>query len=299
MGKTLLVLTGPTAVGKTALALRLATHFGCPILGADSRQMFRDLPIGTAAPTAEEQALVRHYFVGTLPLDADYNAARYEREALTLLDELFQHHETIVCSGGSQLYIDALVRGIDEMPDVRPDVRTAVVKQLHEEGLASLLEELQRLDPAYYEVVDRRNTSRIQHAVEMCRQTGRPFSALRRGKVKERPFRIVKVALNLPREQLFERINRRTDLMMEAGWLDEVKRALPYRHCRALNTVGYKELLQYLDGAWPLPFALERIRKNTRVYAKKQLTWLRRDDSVRWVDAQDIGQAELTIRQLL
>lgn len=290
MQNTLYVLTGPTAVGKTEVALRLAEHMGCPIISADSRQMFRDIPIGTAAPTAEEQRRVRHYFVGHLGLDAEYNAARYEGEALQLMQRLFRQHRRLLLSGGSMLYVDAVCNGIDSMPDVDPEVRARLRQRLETEGLQPLAEELLLRDPEYYRRCDVKNPVRVIHALEVCYTTGRTFSSFRRreqasagGAARNvRPFRIVKIGLNRPRAELFDRINRRVDVMVRDGFIEEARRVMPFRHLNSLNTVGYKEIFRCLDGEWELPFALDRIRKNTRVYAKKQLTWFLRDKSVQW-----------------
>ena len=287
MEKTLQVILGPTGVGKTAYALRQAERLGCPILNADSRQLYRQLPIGTAAPTAGEQARVRHYFVGTLDLEQTYSAAQYEADALALLDDLFRDHDTVVLSGGSMLYIDAVCRGIDDIPTVLPETRLHLRRRLEAEGLEALLAELRLLDPVYYAECDRRNTQRVVHALEICYQTGRPFSAFRTGQVAQRPFRIEKIGLWRERPVLFDRINRRVGAMVEAGLIEEARSVLPFRHLNALNTVGYKELFQYFDGEWTLDFALEKIRRNTRVYAKKQLTWFKKDPDVRWVNLDE------------
>ena len=287
MEKTLQVILGPTGVGKTAYALRRAESLGCPILNADSRQLYRRLPIGTAAPTAGEQARVRHYFVGTLDLEQTYSAAQYEADALALLDDLFRDHDTVVLSGGSMLYIDAVCRGIDDIPTVQPETRLQLRQRLEAEGLEALLAELRLLDPVYYAECDRRNTQRVVHALEICYQTGRPFSAFRTGQVAQRPFRIEKIGLWRERPVLFDRINRRVGAMVEAGLVEEARSVLPFRHLNALNTVGYKELFQYFDGQWTLDFALEKIRRNTRVYAKKQLTWFKKDPDVRWVNLDE------------
>lgn len=284
--KTLYVLQGPTAVGKTELSLLIAEHLGCPIISADSRQMYRDIPIGTAAPTAEEQQRVRHYFVGNLPLDASYNAAQYESEALALAEELFRHHDRLLVSGGSMMYLDALCHGIDRMPDVPPALRQELRQRVETEGLASLVADLRRLDSEYAERCDLQNPVRVVHALEMCIITGTTYSSFRRREreaaAPQRPFRIVRIGLNRPREELFDRINRRVDRMVQQGFIEEARRVSPYRHLNSLNTVGFKEMFRYLDGEWELPFTLDRIRKNTRVYAKKQLTWFLRDASVRW-----------------
>ena len=282
---TLIVLTGPTASGKTAAALQVAGHFHAPILNADSRQIYRDIPIGTAAPTAEEQARVPHYFVGTLALDDYYSAARYEAEVMELLPRLFAERDVVVMSGGSMMYIDAVCNGIDDIPTISEETRTMMRTRYEQEGLEPLLAELRLADPEYYAQCDRRNYRRIIHALEVIYQSGKPFSSFRRGEVRERPFRIIKIGLQRPRPELFARINARVGQMMEQGWLDEVRRVMPYRHCNALNTVGYKELFQVLDGVWPLDFALARIAKNTRVYAKKQITWFAKDPAIHWLDA--------------
>ena len=282
---TLIVLTGPTASGKTATALQVAEHFHAPILNADSRQIYRDIPIGTAAPTAEEQARVPHYFVGTLALDDYYSAARYEAEVMELLPRLFAERDVVVMSGGSMMYIDAVCNGIDDIPTISEETRTMMRTRYEQEGLEPLLAELRLADPEYYAQCDRRNYRRIIHALEVIYQSGKPFSSFRRGEVRERPFRIIKIGLQRPRPELFARINARVGQMMEQGWLDEVRRVMPYRHCNALNTVGYKELFQVLDGVWPLDFALARIAKNTRVYAKKQITWFAKDPAIHWLDA--------------
>ena len=282
---TLIVLTGPTASGKTAAALPDAEHFHAPILNADSRQIYRDIPIGTAAPTAEEQARVPHYFVGTLALADYYSAARYEAEVMELLPRLFAERDVVVMSGGSMMYIDAVCNGIDDITTISEETRTMMRTRYEQEGLEPLLAELRLADPEYYAQCDRRNYRRIIHALEVIYQSGKPFSSFRRGEVRERPFRIIKIGLQRPRPELFARINARVGQMMEQGWLDEVRRVMPYRHCNALNTVGYKELFQVLDGTWSLDFALARIAKNTRVYAKKQITWFAKDPAIHWLDA--------------
>lgn len=283
-GKTLLVLLGPTAVGKTELALSLAEALGSPIINADSRQIYRDLPIGTAAPTTAQQARVRHYFVGTLGISDYYSAARYETDVLTLCEELFLTHDILLLSGGSMMYIDAVCRGIDDIPTIEPEVRQQLRQRYETEGLRPLLAELRLLDPEYYALADLRNTRRILHALEVCYQTGRTFTSFRTATHKQRPFHIMKIGLRRQRADLFLRINSRVDQMITDGFLDEARRMLPYRNENALNTVGYKELFQVLDGTWELPFAVERIKKNTRVYAKKQMTWFSRDPDIHWID---------------
>lgn len=286
MKKTLKVIIGPTGVGKTEYALRMAEQYGSPILNADSRQLYRDIPIGTAAPTAEEQQRVKHYFVGTLGLEDYYSAAQYEQDAMALLTELFQSHDTLVMSGGSMMYIDAVCKGIDDIPTVDDDTRQLLKSRYEAEGLEPLVAELRLLDPEYYDICDKRNPKRVVHALEICYMTGRTFTSFRVRKQVNRPFKIEKIGLQRPRPVLFDRINRRVDVMVKQGLLEEAKRVLPYRACNSLNTVGYKELFKYFDGEWDLEFALEKIRRNSRVYAKKQLTWFKKDPDVNWVELE-------------
>ena len=278
----LIVITGPTAVGKTAAAIALAERLHCHIINADSRQVYRGMPIATAAPTPAELARVPHHFVACKELDESYNAWQYEQDVMSLLPQLWAGSDTVVMCGGSMMYVDAVCNGIDDMPDISPEVRQAVKQQLASQGLESLVAELEQLDPSLAASIDRHNTVRVCHAVEVCRQTGVPYSTLRTGRRKERPFEIVKIGLNMARDQLYDRINRRVDAMVEAGLEDEARRLLPFRHLNALNTVGLKEMFAYLDGTMDRTTAIERIKKNTRVYAKKQLTWLRRDPDIQW-----------------
>ena len=287
MKKSLVVLLGPTAVGKTELSLQLAERLGCPIISADSRQLYRDMVVATAAPTREQLARVPHHFIGTLSLTDYYSAAQYEADALALIERLFTRHDTLLLTGGSMMYIDAVCNGIDEIPTISEEVRRAVVTRYEEEGLDVLLEELQRLDPDFYEKVDRRNPKRVIHAVEICRMTGQPYSSLRTETKKERPFDIVKIGLTRPREELYGRINSRVDAMMRDGLEAEARRLYPYRHLNALNTVGYKAMFAYFDGTYDLPAAVEKIKRNTRVYARKQMTWFRRDDTIVWFTPDD------------
>lgn len=280
--KTLIVLLGPTGVGKTALGISIARRYTCPVLNCDSRQLFRGLEIGTAAPTPAQLQAVRHYFVGTLDVGEYYSAARYEQESMQLLEELFLQHDTLLLSGGSMMYIDAVCKGIDDIPTVDEDTRNLVKQRLEEEGLESLYRQLQQLDAEYAAIVDPSNTRRVVHALEICLMTGRTYTSFRVNEIKQRPFRILKIGLNRPREELFERINQRVEQMLADGLLDEARRMLPHRHENALNTVGYKEMFQVLDGEWPLDMAKERLKKNTRVYAKKQLTWFGKDADIHW-----------------
>ena len=278
--QTLIVITGPTAVGKTALTIQLAQHYGVPIINADSRQIYRELPIGTAAPSEEQLRQVRHYFVASKSIDDYYNASMYEQEVLECLKD--QPSNINILSGGSMMYIDAVCNGIDDIPTIREDIREEMKRRYQEEGLEALCEDLKRLDPEHYEVVDKQNYRRVIHALEICYQTGRTYTSFRTQQKKERPFNIVKIGLNRDREELYQRINQRVDEMMENGLLDEVRGLYDKRSVNALNTVGYKELFDYLDGRWPLEEAVERIKGNTRRYARKQLTWFKRDENVKW-----------------
>ena len=284
---TLIVITGPTGVGKTAAAIEVAQHLGCDIINADSRQVFKGIPIGTAAPTPEEQALVRHHFVQFKELDEYYSAAQYEADAMQLLPQLWQQGDYVVMCGGSMMYVDAVCNGIDDIPDISDEVRLAVKQLWHEQGLEPLLAELERLDPVYFAQVDKQNHRRVLHAVEVCRQAGVPYSTLRTGKAKQRPFNIIKVGLNMERELLFDRINRRVDAMIEQGLEEEARSVFHLRHLNSLNTVGYKEMFAWFDGTMDRHTAIERIKKNTRLYAKKQLRWLQRDTSITWCHPDD------------
>ena len=297
--KTLVVLLGPTGVGKTELSLSLAEMLNSPILNCDSRQIFSGLKIGTAAPTAEQLQRVRHFFVGTLQLSDYYSAAQYESDVLKLSEQLFLTHDTLLMVGGSMMYIDAVCKGIDDIPTISAEVRTKVKALLQEEGLPALAERLKKLDPEYYALADKKNTRRIVHALEVCYMSGNTYTSFRTRNTKQRSFRIIKIGVNRPREELFARINARVDDMMQQGLLDEVRTYAPYRESNALNTVGYKELLHVLDGDWPLEMAVERIKKNTRVYAKKQLTWFRRDDSIQWFHPDDTEDIKEFLNQKL
>lgn len=287
MDKTLIVITGPTGVGKTATAIELAQQLHCDIINADSRQIYRGIPICTAAPTPEELAAARHHFVAFKELDENYSAAQFEADVMQLLPTLWHHGDYAVLCGGSMMYVDAVCRGIDNLPDISPEVRAAVKDKLAREGLESLMEELERLDPQYAATIDRKNTSRVCHGVEICRQAGVPYSTLRTGMAKQRDFKIIKLALNIERERLFERINKRVDRMVEAGLEQEARSVYHLRHLNSLNTVGMKEMFSLFDGTMDRHTAIERIKKNTRVYAKKQLTWYRRDPDITWVTPDD------------
>ena len=285
--KSLVILLGPTGVGKTELSLSIAEKLGTPIISSDSRQLYKALPIGTAAPTAEQQSRVPHHFVGTLDLTDYYSASQFETDTLQLLEQLHQTHPAVVMTGGSMMYIDAVTKGIDDMPTVTPEIREAIYKQFEEEGLQNILEELRVADPTHYDEVDRSNYKRVIHAVEVCRQTGLPYSSFRTQTRKERPFQIIQIGLTRDREELCERINLRVDQMMEQGLLEEARAVYPFKQYNSLNTVGYKELFQYFDGNWTLDFAVEKIKRNSRVYARKQMTWFKRDPNIRWFHPDD------------
>lgn len=278
---TLYVLLGPTAVGKTELALQIAEKLGSPILNCDSRQIYRGMEIGTAAPTAEQQR-VKHYFVGTHIIGSYYSAAQYEQDVLSLMERLKSSHQSLLLTGGSMMYLDAVCNGIDDIPTVDAEVRETLRERLMNGGIDEMRNELRLLDPEYYYSADTRNPKRVVHALEVCYTTGRPYSSFLTKERKQRPFHIVKIGLKRERKELFERINNRVDAMMDAGLLDEARRLYPFRHENALNTVGYKELFRYLDGEWELPFAVEKIKKNTRDYAKKQMTWFAHDNEIQW-----------------
>ena len=275
-------MTGPTAVGKTDLCLDIAKHFDIPIINADSRQIYRELKIGTARPSDDEMQQVKHYFVGTLSLDDYYSASMYEQQVLNLLESLFKQKNYALMSGGSMMYIDAVCNGIDDIPTVDAKTREVLKRRLKEEGLNKLVEELRQLDPEHYEIVDRKNPRRVVHALEICYMTGKTYTSFRKAERKHRPFQIVKIGLNREREELYERINQRVDVMMQNGLLKEAEIMYGNRELNSLKTVGYKELFEYFDGHLSLEEAVDRIKGNTRRYARKQLTWFKRDSEIRW-----------------
>lgn len=303
---SLIVITGPTGVGKTELCLQIAEHYGIDIINADSRQIFAEIPIGTAAPTAEQMQRVRHYFVGTHHIGDYYSASNYEQDVLKLVGEIEgqrskdegqgghpspnNHHPIALLAGGSMMYIDAVCNGIDDIPTIREDIRNEMKRRLEEEGLDALLEELSRLDPEHYAIVDRKNPRRILHALEICHQTGRTYTSFRTGEKRKRPFNIIKIGLNCDRDELYERINQRVLDMMEQGLEQEARAMLPHRELNALNTVGYKEMFQYFDGVIPLEEAIRQIQSNSRRYARKQLTWYKRDAEIKWFSPENIKE---------
>ena len=277
---TLIVITGPTAVGKTDLTLKLARHYDIPVINADSRQIYKELKIGTAAPTDEQLRQAKHYFVGCKSIDDYYSAAMYEQDVIRCLT--VSPSDIALLSGGSMMYIDAVCNGIDDIPTIHDDIRAEMKRRYAEEGLEALTEDLRRLDPEHYETVDKKNYRRVIHALEICYQTGRTYTSFRTQQKKPRPFRIIKIGLNRERDDLYQRINQRVDDMMEKGLLDEARSMYDKREANALNTVGYKEMFKYLDGLWSLDEAVERIKGNTRRYARKQLTWFKRDPQMAW-----------------
>ena len=297
MNNTLVVLLGPTAVGKTELSIRLAKLLSCDIISADSRQIYKEIDIGTAKPTKEELQEVKHHFIDILPLDQYYSAAQYETDALALISSqaVTQPYQLMV--GGSMMYIDAVTKGIDDIPTIEDETREEMRRKFETEGLDALCAELRLLDPEYYDLVDKKNHKRIVHALEICYQTGRTYTSFRKNQTKERPFRIIKIGLRRERDNLFARINARVDQMMQQGLMDEVRRVYPRRELNSLNTVGYKELFKVLDGEWELTMAVERMKKNTRVYAKKQMTWFAHDTDIHWIDVDKLN-IEQQIQQI-
>ena len=286
--KTLIVVTGPTGVGKTEATLRLAEHFDVPVINADSRQIFSEIPIGTAAPTAAQQARVRHYFVGNHHLEDYYSASLFEEDVLKIINEASS--KVSLLSGGSMMYIDAVCKGIDDIPTIRPEVRQEMMQLLESEGLEKMCELLHEWDPEHWAVVDRNNSRRVIHALEICKQTGRTYTSFRSNTIKERPFNIIKIGLNRDRETLYQRINQRVLQMIDDGMIEEAQRVYPKRMLNSLNTVGYKELFEYLDGLTTLDEAIFKIQSNTRRYARKQLTWYKRDTEMTWFSPDNIEE---------
>lgn len=296
---TLIVVVGPTGSGKTDLAVELARRLGTEIISTDSRQFYRGMPIGTAQPEEHHLEAVRHHFIADRRPEDDLSSGAYEREALERLEEIFRTHSTAVAVGGSGLYIDALCRGFDDLPSDTAEVRTELMQRLENEGLDALVEELHTRDEAHWEVVDRHNPARVVRALEVCITTGRPYSEQRTAPQHQRPFNILKIALQWPREELYDRINRRVDLMMEAGLEEEARKLYPLRHLNALQTVGYKELFEWFDGNISREEAVELIKRNSRRYAKRQMTWFRRDDTIHWIERCDVEQAWKVISEAL
>jgi len=295
--KTLIVIAGPTAVGKTDTAIELARHYDTVVISADSRQFYREMAIGTAKPNAGELAAAKHYFIDSHSITEDFTVGDYEKQALALLDELFKTHDKVILAGGSGLYIRAVCEGFDELPDADPAIRERLNQELSEKGITFLQEKLKVADPEYYQQVDLNNPQRIIRALQVFESTGKPFSSFRKATVNKRPFNIVKFCVDLPREVLYERINRRVDIMVEQGLVEEVRSLLPYRQLNALNTVGYSELFDYFDGKTDLETAISLIKQNTRNFAKRQLTWFRKDKEMHWVAPGNINEIASVIEQ--
>ena len=290
MNKTLIVILGPTGVGKTDVCLRVAEYFRIPIINADSRQIFREIPIGTAAPTPEQLQRVKHYMVANHQLTDYYSASMYEQDVLEILEKEFLSHDIALLSGGSMMYVDAVCKGIDDIPTVDDETRTWMKQRFEQEGLETLCEELRQLDPDYYAIVDKKNYRRVIHALEIIHCSGKTYTSFRTNTQKERPFTILKIGLTRDRNELYDRINRRVDKMMEEGLLEEARRMYPLRQLNALNTVGYKELFNYFDGIWPSEEAIERIKGNTRRYCRKQLTWYKNDEDIKWFNPDNVEE---------
>lgn len=282
--KTLIVIVGPTGSGKTELAVSLAERFAAPVISTDSRQIYRDLPIGTAQPDAAQLQRAEHHFIATHAIDEEFNCGAYEQAALALLDKLFEQHPTVIAVGGSGLYVKALCDGLDDLPEAAPEIRWELAQRLRDEGLEPMAEQLRELDPEYYRQVDTKNPARVLRALEVCLSTGQPYSSLRTGTQHERPFRIVMIGTQMERAELYRRIDRRVDEMMAAGLEQEARAVYPYRHLNSLQTVGYKELFDYFDGKITREEAVELIKRNTRRYAKRQMTWFRRDRRIAWFE---------------
>ena len=288
--KTLIVIVGPTGVGKTALCLEVAERLGTFIINADSRQIFRDIPIGTAAPTAEEQKRVKHFFVGKLHINDYYNASMFENDVIELLDKLFGEKDNIIMSGGSMMYVDAVCNGIDDIPSVNESIRQQVKSLYEADGLDIIKEKLNKLDPEYFEIVDKNNPKRVIHALEICLSTGKTYTSFRTNTKKERNFRIIKIGLNRDRDELYSRIDKRVDLMIENGLMEEAKQMYPHKELNSLNTVGYKELFNYFDGNYTLDEAIFKIKSNTHKYCRKQLTWFKRDKDIHWFNPDNVEE---------
>lgn len=282
MKPTLIIISGPTAIGKTAMAIKVAQAFNAEVLSADSRQFYKELKIGVATPSDEELNAVIHHFIGHLSIHDYYNVSAYENDVLSFLETYFKSKTTAVMVGGSGLYIDAVCNGIDEFPDIDEKLRKNLKEKLEQEGIESIRAMLKALDSAYYELVDVNNPKRMIRALEVCIATGKPFSEQRKNQTVERDFNIIKIGLSRPREELVEIIHQRVEIMLEMGLLDEVKSLYPNKDLNALNTVGYKEIFNYLDGDWTLDLAIEKIKTNTRRYAKRQMTWFKKDKDIEW-----------------
>lgn len=282
MNKNLIIILGPTGIGKTDLSLEIAEKYNTEIISSDSRQIYKNMPIGTAAPDESQLKRVKHHFVGIMSPDTYYSAAQFETDVINLLQELFIRHDNVIMTGGSMMYIDAVCKGIDDIPTIDAETRSILIERYQKEGLDNLCAELKLLDPEYYSIADIKNPKRVIHALEVCYMTGKTYTSFRKREKKERPFNIIKVGLRREREELYDRINKRVDMMIEQGLIEEVKRLTEYKKLNALNTVGYKEIFKYLDGEYSLDFAIEKIKQNTRIYSRKQMTWFKKDPEIEW-----------------
>lgn len=282
MNKFLIIILGPTGIGKTDLSLDVAEKYDTEIISSDSRQIYKEMVIGTAAPDSNQLSRVKHNFIAKLSPDEYYSAAQYETDVINLLENLFQSKDIVVMTGGSMMYIDAVCKGIDDIPTIDSETRFMLLERFHNEGLEKLVSELKLLDPEYYSIADIKNPKRVIHALEVCYMTGKPYSSFRKRGNKTRPFNIIKIGLKMERDELYERINKRVDIMIQQGLIKEVKSLLKYRDLNSMNTVGYKEIIKYLDGEWSLDFAIEKIKQNSRIYSRKQMTWFKKDESIKW-----------------
>lgn len=288
--KTLFVIVGPTGVGKTSLCVKIAEKLNTVIINADSRQIFKEIPVGTAAPTKDERKLIKHFFVGNLHINEYYNASMYENDVLRLLNVLFKYKDNVILSGGSMMYIDAVCKGIDDIPSVDDTIRKTIQERFNNEGIEKISEELAKLDPEYFDIVDRKNPKRVIHALEICLSTGKTYTSFRKNTIKERPFRIIKIGLNRERQELYNRIDLRVEQMINDGLIQEALNVYQYRHLNALNTVGYKEMFEYLDGLSTLENTIFRIKCNTHKYCRKQLTWFKRDKDIHWFSPDNVEE---------
>lgn len=288
--KTLFVIVGPTGVGKTSLCVKIAEKLNTIIINADSRQIFKEIPVGTAAPTKDERKLIKHFFVGNLHINEYYNASMYENDVLRLLNVLFKYKDNVILSGGSMMYIDAVCKGIDDIPSVDDTIRKTIQERFNNEGIEKISEELAKLDPEYFDIVDRKNPKRVIHALEICLSTGKTYTSFRKNTIKERPFRIIKIGLNRERQELYNRIDLRVEQMINDGLIQEALNVYQYRHLNALNTVGYKEMFEYLDGLSTLENTIFRIKCNTHKYCRKQLTWFKRDKDIHWFSPDNVEE---------
>ena len=298
--KKLIVILGPTGVGKTDLSIEIANQLQCPIISADSRQIYKDMTIGTDAPTDEQLQKVKHYFVNTLSIEDYFSASQFEDEAIELIAELHKTHKDVVMTGGSMMYIDAVCKGIDYLPTIDATLRKQLMELYDKEGLDPIRMQLKMRDPIFYDQVDLKNPKRVIHALEVCIMTGKPYSSFRTESIKERAFEIIRIGLNRPRKLLYDRINARVDQMIDKGLVEEARRFYPYKHLNSLNTVGYKELFKYFDGEWTLEFAIDKIKQHSRNYARKQLSWFNRSDDIHWIDLSDetLNAKEIILKKI-